>query len=167
MLEAMVLVAQKNLPVQLTMVGAPPDELEYCQNFIEQHGLDSVLDVRGRVPGDEIPEFYGSADYGICLWEDRMCWRFNPPTKLFEYLVAGLPVLASNIRTHTRYIDNGVNGLIFDYNPQSLADAIEVAYNNFNQLDSMKADAKASGTQYLWGKIKPVFINAIKQLEGA
>lgn len=165
MLGAMKLVAKKQLPVKLTMVGAPADELEYCQQYIKMHSLENHLDVRGRVPGDEIPSFYENADYGLCLWEDRLSWRFNPPTKLFEYLVSGLPVLASNIRTHTRYINNGVNGLIFDYNPESLAEKIEVAYQDFSQLSTLKHNAKSSGSQYLWGKIEPVFVSAIKRLE--
>ena len=165
MLNAMVLIAKKNIPVRLTMVGASLDELEYCHNFIKEHKLEKYLIVIGRVPGSEIPRFLNEADYGICLWEDRISWRFNPPTKLFEYLVAGLPVLASNIRTHTRYIDHGVNGFIFDYSPHSLANTIEDAYNNLYQIDQLKKSAKNSGSKYLWSAIEPTFIKSIRQLE--
>lgn len=165
MLNAMILVAMRNVPAHLTMVGAPPDELEYCFNFIKEHKLEKYLTVVGRVPGDEIPQFLNEADYGICLWEDRVSWRFNPPTKLFEYLVAGLPVLASNIRTHTRYINHGVNGFIFDYNPHSLANIIEDAYKNLYRIKQLKRSAKNSGSKYLWSAIEPTFIKSIRQLE--
>lgn len=165
MLNAMVLVAEKNIPVHLTMVGAPPDELEYCHDFIKEHKLEKYLIVIGRVPGSEIPQFLNEADYGICLWEDRVSWRFNPPTKLFEYLVAGLPVLASNIRTHTRYIDHGVNGFIFDYDSYSLANVIEVAYKNLYRSEQLREGAKNSGSKYLWNKVEPIFIKSMQQLE--
>lgn len=165
LLGAMRIIAQKHLPVKLIIVGANSEELNYCQLFVEAYGLHNYLSIIGRVPGYEIPTLLSEADMGVCLWEDRVCWRFNPPTKLFEYLVAGLPVLASDIRTHTRYIRDGVNGFIFEYTSESLANVLEKCYQNRVQLDTLKMQAKSTAKFYLWENVEPIFLNAVKGVE--
>lgn len=48
-------------------------------------------------PGD-ILAYTGSADYGISFIEDLcLSYRYCLPNKLFEYLMAGVPVLVSNL----------------------------------------------------------------------
>lgn len=161
MLEAMSLIAKKNISVNLTMVGANTEELSYSMQRIKTLNIENYVRVHARVSGKEIPKYLASADVGICLWEDTPWWRFNPPTKLFEYLVAGIPILASNIRTHTRYIKNWNNGLIFNYDANSLANAIIELYLHKNKIDALKKQASVSGEQYFWSRIEPVFSKTI------
>ena len=158
MLEGLSEAVRRGHKVNLTIVGAGDDQAKYCEQRISELGLDGHLRVVGRVPGSEIPALLANADLGICLWEDKPWWRFNPPTKLFEYLVAGLPVLASNIRTHTRYIQNWNNGLIFEYGVAGFADAIEVLISHRDRSREMKHCAAQSGQHYLWSKIEPAFL---------
>ena len=164
MLEAMVDLAEEGIPVHLTIVGADDIELTYCKARIQQLGINTHVEVLGRVTGDQIPKMLANADIGICLWEDKPWWRFNPPTKLFEYLTAGLPVLASDIRTHTRYIQNWRNGLVFEYSAEGLTSAIGELVLNKSRLSTMKLEATVDGEQYLWSKIEPHFLNKVANL---
>lgn len=167
LLEAMPLVAKAGERVRLTIIGASDDQLAYCRNRMRELGVQDEIQVLGRVSGTEIPHHLAQADIGICLWEDRPWWRFNPPTKLFEYLAAGLPVLASNIRTHTRYIQNEVNGFIFDYRAADLARAIIEISRRRQMLAQMRANAAQAGQQYLWSRIEPDFIKAVEAVSHA
>ncbi len=157
---------QGNLP-KLTIIGATESELLFCRQRIEDLKMTAFVHVEGRLPGHQIPQYLADADVGICLWEQNQWNEFNPPTKLFEYLVAGLPVLASNIRTHTRYIQHWQNGLIFDYDETSLAHAILQLRINQDQLGALKKQAVISGRQYRWSKIEPFFLAAIQNLMAA
>lgn len=161
MLEAMAIVNKNGNIANLTIVGANPEQLEYCHNALDKLGIVDSVTIHGRVPGHMIPSFMKDADAGLCLWEDLPWYRFNPPTKLFEYLVGGLPVLASKIRTHTQYIQNGVNGLFFDYSSDDLAKTINNLWCNKRQISSMKLQAIKSSDIYLWKKIEPVFLDAV------
>ena len=161
MLEAMSLVAQQKVNAHLTIVGANDEQLAYCITRIATLNIYDYVTITGRVPGSQVPAYLAQADFGICLWEDKPWYQFNPPTKLFEYLVAGLPVLASNIRTHTRYVQNWHNGLIFDYEPQSLANAITQLQANLAKLPVLRRQTVKSGGAYIWSSIEPVFLNAI------
>lgn len=165
MLEAIAGANRNGKIAELTLVGASPEEQRYCNEYALRLGISDAVTTHGRVPGSRIPEFMSTADAGLCLWEDQPWWRFNPPTKLFEYLVAGLPVMASNIRTHTEYIKDGHNGLIFEYDSRSLADAITRLWANRVDIPSMKLRAAESGEKYLWQGIEPEFLAAAKGLQ--
>ena len=164
MLEGMAQASRRGLNAHLTIVGATDEQLTYCNTRLPELGLRECVSVKGRVPGKDIPALLAKSDIGICLWEDKPWWRFNPPTKLFEYLVAGLPVLASDIRTHTRYVESWNNGLIFEYGAQGFADAVEELVSNREKIAGMKSSALASGQQYMWKKIEPEFIRLVKEL---
>ena len=61
-------------------------------------GLDDRIRFLDPVPPDALLPVTASADVGITLLEDTcLNHRFALPNKLFEYLMAGLPVLASDL----------------------------------------------------------------------
>ena len=164
MLEALALANRDACIARLTLVGASDEELAYCREYARQIGVADAVRVRGRIPGAEIPACLQDADAGLCLWEDRPWWRFNPPTKLFEYLVAGLPVLASDIRTHTAYVADGSNGFIFRYDSNGLARAIHRMWQKRSELRQLKLQARASGQPYIWQRIEPDFLRTIEEM---
>jgi glycosyltransferase involved in cell wall biosynthesis len=166
MLEGVAKAIRSGVPVRLTMVGASLDEIEYCNAYADKLGAQSAVRVLGRVPGERIPNYLAGADAGICIWEDRPWWRFNPPTKLFEYMVAGLPVLASNIRTHTQYVKNWDNGIIFEYDSDSLAAAIGELWSRRTEIAALRQRAFAGSRQYLWQTIEPQFLQTVDSLTG-
>lgn len=166
MLDAMQMVVAQNLyaNVHLTIVGASPQALAYCQDKISTLDLQAHVEVVGRVSGDMVRNYLQQADAAICLWQPSAWNMFNPPTKLFEYLVAGLPVLASNIRTHTRYIAHGHTGFVFEYHAQGLAEAIQTMLQQQNKLPEMKQQAREAGQRYLWSRLEAPFLAAVKRV---
>lgn len=166
MLEAMHLVVSNNLYINLHLciVGASESELAYCQQKIQDLGLHDHVEVLGRISGDRVHQYLQNADAAICIWQPSQWNMFNPPTKLFEYLVAGLPVLASNIRTHTRYVTHEKTGFIFDYHAQGLAEAIQTLYRQRENLPTLKAQARSAGQQYMWSKLEGQFKASVKRV---
>ena len=164
MLEAMAMLASGPRIAHLTIVGASEEQLAYCRDYVAQAGIEDSVTVHGRVPGRDIPGFFARSDAGICLWEDWPWYRFNPPTKLFEYLVSGLPVLASDIRTHTEYVCDSSNGIVFEYGGAGLAIAIQRLWALRGRLPQMKAAARQSSLPYRWETIEPEFLAAVDGL---
>ncbi len=164
MLEGLALARQLGAACRLTLVGASETELTYCLQRAQALGIGDALTVIGRVPGDAIPGYLRQADAGVCLWEDRVWWRFNPPTKLFEYLAAGLPVLASRIRTHTAYLEEGETGLVFDYDAQAFGQALLRLCAARCDLPRMSRAATNAGEGFLWPRVEPQLLQAIDEL---
>jgi glycosyltransferase involved in cell wall biosynthesis len=161
MLEGLALANRDHVRARLKIIGASAEQISYCRARGRELGIEGQLEIMPRVSGHLIPALIAQADIGVCIWEDRLHWRFNPPTKLFEYLVAGLPVLASNIRTHTQYITNWENGCIFEYSPSSFSERIVELWSRRSELPLLKRNAATSSEKYLWERIEPDFIRAV------
>jgi glycosyltransferase involved in cell wall biosynthesis len=164
MLEAMALLAKENTVAHLTIIGCSEEQLKFCSQRIHELSIENMVTLLGRMSGKDIPAYLAQADVGICLWERTVWTEFNPPTKLFEYLVAGLPILASNISSHTRYVHHWRNGLIFDYDANSLAKTIVTLNNQKSKIGDLRKQAKDSGNQYLWERIEPIFLREVQKL---
>jgi glycosyltransferase involved in cell wall biosynthesis len=164
MLEAIAIVKQFGNIAHLTIVGANEAQYQYCHNLVEKLQIMNFVTIHRRIPGNEIPSMLMQADVGLCIWQDLPWYRFNPPTKLFEYLVAGLPVLASNIVTHTQYVKDDFNGMIFEYNSASLADAIQRLWKNRNNLSQLKRQAHQASDVYLWRNIESKFLSVVESV---
>ncbi len=160
MIEGLARATQQGADVGLLIVGASAEQLRYCTARAAQLALAERLEVVGRVPGSEIPAYLARSHLGVCVWAETIWWRFNPPTKLFEYLAAGLPVLASRIRTHTAYIRDGVNGMVFDYDAEAFAAVLMRAWRERARLPVLSANAAQDGQRYLWSKVEPQFLQA-------
>lgn len=161
MLHALAEAIEKGAEAYLTYVGADEEQQAYCDMLAKKLGITRYVTIVGRVPGEQIPKFLHDADVGLCFWADKPYWRYNPPTKLFEYLVAGLPVVASDIRTHSVYIEEGVTGCLCPYNQKALAAIIKKLSCEKSFIEKMKVAAKQDGCIYLWGAVSVDFLNAL------
>jgi glycosyltransferase involved in cell wall biosynthesis len=161
MIEAVSKANRGEQKVHLTIVGADEEQKKICQELSKKLEVEDSVTVIEIVNGEEIKQYLHNADIGLSIWANKPYWRFNPPTKLFEYLVAGIPVIANDIRTHTQYIKHRENGMICNYNSDSIAEQIIYLYGNNNKLSEMKRQAQYCSKQYLWTKIKPIFLETI------
>ncbi|MBS0394336.1 MAG: glycosyltransferase [Proteobacteria bacterium] len=86
------------VPVQLRVIGsfAAPDEQRRVTQLSQQLGVDDAVEWLGRRRPEELPELLANADIGVALLHPIANYRESYPTKMFEYMAAGLPVLASN-----------------------------------------------------------------------
>ena len=87
--------------------------------LLRQHVRTASLDDRIRffdpVPPDALLPVTASADAGITLLEDTcLNHRFALPNKLFEYLMAGLPVLASDLPEIRSVVETFEVGCVVD-----------------------------------------------------
>ncbi|MBB3185654.1 glycosyltransferase involved in cell wall biosynthesis [Halomonas fontilapidosi] len=69
------------------------------------------------VSSDVLLSYTSSADYGILFYEDTcLNHRYCSPNKIFEYLMAGLPVLTSNLFEMKRMVEAEDVGVVADVN---------------------------------------------------
>jgi glycosyltransferase involved in cell wall biosynthesis len=81
----------------LCIVGAGPKE-QVFRNEVYKLGLDSKILFFGEVPYSELPQITNSADIGTALFQSiSLSYQLALPNKLFEYFMAGLPVIASDL----------------------------------------------------------------------
>lgn len=85
-----------------------------------------MVDYRGILEQEEVWEVYGRADAGaVCLLPEDI-YKAALPNKLFEYMAAGLPVIASGFDLWKEIVEGSRCGLTVDpLNPKEIAKAID------------------------------------------
>lgn len=80
----------------------------------------------GWVPYEEVYQHLQMADVGLVCLHPEIRYQVALPVKLFEYMAAGLPVVASNFSLWKEIVEGNKCGLTVDpLNPQEIAKAIE------------------------------------------
>lgn len=89
------------------------------------------------VPFEDIIKYSNSADYGLCMIDDIcLSYYYSLPNKLFEYMMADIPVIASNIPELKNFTQNHKVGVVAkDKTVESLSEAIEeITKLDYNKL---------------------------------
>ena len=110
--------------VKLTLCGIfnPPS---YEEKVRKLKGFEKV-ECLGWVDPHDIPKKIAQADVGIVCLYPVINYLTALPVKLFEYIAAGLPVIASNFPLWKEIVEGNKCGLTVDpLNPEEIARAIE------------------------------------------
>ncbi|MFQ5568681.1 MAG: glycosyltransferase family 4 protein [Rhodothermales bacterium] len=107
--------AMRDIPgAVLVFLGGGPLK-PVLQQQVETTGLHHRIYFLDPVPPDALLPITASADIGITLLEDTcLNHRFALPNKLFEYVMAGLPVLASDLPEIRGVVDTFGVGCLVD-----------------------------------------------------
>ncbi|GAB5466424.1 MAG: glycosyltransferase [Candidatus Kapaibacteriales bacterium] len=114
----------------LVIIGGGPD-LDY---YIDKAtGCDNIF-FTGSVPYDRLLNLTASADLGLCIIEPiTLSYRYALPNKLFEYMMAGLPVLSSDMPQMEKTVKESNCGLTLEW-PIAASDIVD-ALNNLSKND--------------------------------
>ncbi len=99
MLEAFAQVAAQLPAARLRLVGhfAPPELADDMRAEAARRGIGQAVEFVGRVPFAQVGEHLAAARVGWVTWGAVAKNRKNIPTKLFEYMAYGLPVVSSDL----------------------------------------------------------------------
>lgn len=115
------------------------------KSMYDQKLLSNVLSF-GEVRYDVLPSFLSKSDVGLCLYNSYDWCRYgfyNSPLKLFDYLSSGLIVIGSNMGQISQIVEDGVNGFLFDGEPDDLVELIlKIKSMKEEILEPIRANAR-------------------------
>jgi glycosyltransferase involved in cell wall biosynthesis len=116
------------------------------------------------VPPDMVLNYTASADVGIALIKNTcLSYNFTMPNKLFEYAMAGLPVIVSNVKEMSAFVEkNQIGVVVEDYTVASLNKAIERLLSI--DLAVLKQNAKKVALDNSWEHQEKIMRNIYKKL---
>ena len=160
-IEGLGMFVRKNSSVNIsyTIIGdGSVSELESIKKNIKKYSLEKYVSLMGYVPHSELVNYYEKSSVGVSYVPITPYFNFQPSTKTFEYLMAGMPVIATGTYEH-RQIINDVNGIIIDDTPESFANAITQLHESITGYKEQKI--RSSVAEYEWTKIVTGMKNSI------
>jgi glycosyltransferase involved in cell wall biosynthesis len=89
---------------RLVLAGGRPEQIEDAKRKAKDLGIADALVFAGQRPAEDIPAFLDAADV---LVSPRSLGT-NTPLKIYQYLQAGKPIVATRLLTHTQVLDDNV-----------------------------------------------------------
>jgi len=89
-------------------------------------GIQDKVQFTGTISGELLHEYTASADIGLCLLEEMgLNYYYALPNRIFDYIQAGVPVLATRFPEIANIVDTYKTGVLIDhYEPVYLAETI-------------------------------------------
>lgn len=108
----------------------------------------------GVVDNKELLKFTAAADLGLALIENiSISYYYALPNKLFEYIMAGVPVLASNLPQMMKIIDQYKVGAYINLeNKSEIIDKLKILLSNNELLKEYKTNCLRAKKDLNWDK---------------
>jgi glycosyltransferase involved in cell wall biosynthesis len=138
----------------IVLMGKGEDQAD-LQTLIEQEGVAECVKILPAVPYAELLNWTASADVGLIIY--RAASPNVPmmlPNKLFEYLMAGVPVLASPLEAVVEIVEAyDVGRIVTSQQPEEIGQAINNLLADEEARAHMRTNALAASLHHLsWEK---------------
>ncbi|MCA9840229.1 MAG: glycosyltransferase family 4 protein, partial [Trueperaceae bacterium] len=108
------------------------------------------VEFTGAVSPEEIPGLLSSMDVAVAPYPALEHFYFSP-LKLYEYMAAGLPVVASQIGQISQIINHGHNGLLYEAgNSSALAQSLAYLKEQAELRERLSLAARATAETHSW-----------------
>ena len=114
--------------------------------------LNEKIIFKKKVPFEELKNYTSHADMGISLDKNsNINYEFSLPNKVFDYMHAGVPVLASDL-VEIRKIFNKyeIGAMIESHEPKHIAEKINFILTNAGKREIWKENAALASIEYCW-----------------
>ena len=148
MLELLDVLRTGGVDVELWVLGrwSPDEDHAQVDQFIQQHGIEDYVRFPGYLEYEEMFQYLHSADVGLALL-DVNHYKKGVPTKFFEYLYAGLPIITTPVDAVEKFIPEQYCHIIPQGNAESAAEAVKTALNRNYSTKEMQSLVQ---TEYSW-----------------
>jgi glycosyltransferase involved in cell wall biosynthesis len=104
-------------------------ELNEIRSLIDNLGLRNNIKVHGRIPHFRLQNYFDECNIGISHVPITDYYEFQPVTKTYEYILSGMVCMATDTFENRKLI-NDDNGVLYQDNPTSFADAFNKVLSN-------------------------------------
>ncbi len=122
--------------------------------------LKDHIDLQGTYNAHELPELYENIDISLLLY-GKLCFENVTPTKLFESMARGVPIVANAVGDMEDIVAGMNCGVIVDETrPESICEGIERIGDDFQLRREMAQNGlRLVKERFSWEAIRPDFLD--------
>jgi len=150
--------------VILLIIGSG-DVIDLLKKMTHDLGLDERITFYPKMPFEHLRQYTACADIGLTIDKNtNINYRYSLPNKLFDYIHAGIPVLASPLVEIKTIIDTYQVGETIDgHLPVKLAGSIRQMLSDTDRLAFYRVNCKRASEELNWDNEKKVLIEILQK----
>ena len=139
------------IPISYTIVGdGPNNEVQYLQNITSRYKISEIVENTGPIPHDELGPYFDGCNIGVSYVPLTEYYDCQPVTKTFEYLLSGMPVIATNTSENRRVL-TPQSGILVGDTADDFYSGMKAIFENRDLFDSAKI--RNNAREYNWANI--------------
>jgi glycosyltransferase involved in cell wall biosynthesis len=131
------------------------------QEMVKEMNLEKKVKFHPKVPLGDLPKFTRNGYIGFQVL-NNVCFNHYSASsnKLFEYMMAGVPVVACDFPEMKKVVDKEQTGITVDsHNPTKIADGVNKLLSNPALREKYSKNSFAARNRYNWEEEKQEFLN--------
>jgi len=155
--------ALKELKDCLLVIIGDGEFEDYYRNLAKEMGINERVIFAGKINQNEILSYTKTADIGLSIIENMsLSYYYALPNKLFEYIMAEIPVVVSNLPQMKEIVEKYEVGKIVDLdNPDELVEAIRQLIENEGLYNKFKENCRTASQELNWENESQKYLDII------
>lgn len=170
MIEGVALARARHGGLHLKMVGkfVPPEFRTVVEQKITELGLSEAVEIIDWGPFEGMPEMIQGASIGLSFLRPVRRYSLAIPTKVYEYMAAGIPVVASSFKNISRFLESEQCGITAEPgSARSFSDAICFLLENSEEMERMGRNGRlAVREKYNWENESRILVKSYERITG-
>jgi glycosyltransferase involved in cell wall biosynthesis len=142
---------KNEISMSYTLIGdGYRGERNNLQSLVTELGLENVIKLPGFIHHEGLGTYWEKSNVGVSFVPINIIYDAQPPTKTFEYILAGMVVIATNT-TENRRVINKINGVLIKDTANDFYLGLKEIYDNRTKYN---ADSiRQTCVNYQWDNI--------------
>jgi len=127
--------------------------------------LQTKVNFISKIPASELRHYTANANLGVTIDKDtNLNYHFSLPNKVFDYMHAGIPILASKLPEIEHIIKSyQIGTFIENHQPQHIAEQIS-KFMTGAEYEVCKRNTTLAATKHHWNTEKQQLIKLIHEI---
>ena len=156
-IEQLIDVAQRLKDIMFLIVGGLDEDVDRYRKIAKSEGAQN-FELVGFVPHRDVPLYLLASDILVMPYTSNMTIKggtkadqFTSPIKLFEYMAAARPIVATSIPSVKEVLEDGVNSILVEPgSADAIYEGLEKVLSDDNLSDRISAKAGHEINKYAW-----------------
>jgi len=151
----------------LLLIVGDGDVVPALKQTVKDEKLEDKVHFYPKQALHELMRYTHAADLGLTLDKDtNLNYKFSLPNKIFDYIQAGIPILASNLPEIKNVIETyQIGEIILDHTPATIAKAVEEIKINSFQITTWRNNLQRAQQELNWSHEKEKLIALFHKVE--